>query len=174
MKKLLKLIIPVVFAAVMAAGCDSFIDGDSYFIPQDFSLIIKLVDSDGKDLLDSTSTPNWRDSSMTCTFKNKTFGVEKAEDYVAGAFNFILTSYYDSYTNISSNVLYFGNFKGMTDYDDDVIFSWPDNTTDTLHVYNKVTLSETQPSAATAVERSVSYKGEYVMTLPVVITKTEK
>lgn len=174
MKKLYKLIIPVVFAAVMAAGCDSFINGDSYFVPQDFSVFVKLVDADSMDLLDSTSTPNWRDSTLTCTFKNKTFEAESADDYVSGAFNLILTSYYDEYTNTSSNVLYFGNFKGMTNYDDDVIFSWPDNTSDTLHIYNNVTPSETQPSAATAVERYVMYKGEYVMTLPIVITKTTK
>ena len=171
MNKLSKLIIPVVFAAVLAAGCNSFLNGDSYFVPQDFSIIIKLVDAEGGNLLDSTVDSNWRDSSLVCTFKNKTFEAESADDYVSGAFNLVITSYYDKYTNITSQVLYFGNFNGMTNYDDDVVFSWPDNTTDTLHVYNKVTPSETQPSAATDVERYLIYKGEYVLALPVVITK---
>lgn len=174
MKKLLRLIIPVVSLAVLAAGCDSFMNGDSYFVPQDFSVIVRLVNSDGKDLLDSTVDDNWRDSSLVCTFKTKSFEAESADDYVSGAFNFIITTYYDYYTNISSNVLYFGNFNGMTNYDDDVIFSWPDNTTDTVHVYNKVTPSETQPSAATDVERYLTYKGEYVMSLPIEIVKVEK
>ena len=174
MNKLSKLIFPVVFAAVLAAGCNSFLNGDSYFVPQDFSIIIKLVDAEGGNLLDSTVDSNWRDSSLVCTFKNKTFEAESADDYVSGAFNLVVTSYYDKYTNITSQVLYFGNFNGMTNYDDDVVFSWPDNTTDTLHVYNKVTPSETQPSAATDVERYLIYKGEYVLALPVVITKTEK
>lgn len=171
MNKLSKLIIPVVFAAVLAAGCNSFLNGDSYFVPQDFSIIIKLVDAEGGNLLDSTVDSNWRDSSLVCTFKNKTFEAESADDYVSGAFNLVITSYYDKYTNITSQVLYFGNFNGMTNYDDDVVFSWPDKTTDTLHVYNKVTPSETQPSAATDVERYLIYKGEYVLALPVVITK---
>ena len=171
MNKLSKLIFPVVFAAVLAAGCNSFLNGDSYFVPQDFSIIIKLVDAEGGNLLDSTVDSNWRDSSLVCTFKNKTFEAESADDYVSGAFNLVITSYYDKYTNITSQVLYFGNFNGMTNYDDDVVFSWPDNTTDTLHVYNKVTPSETQPSAATDVERYLIYKGEYVLALPVVITK---
>lgn len=171
MNKLSKLIIPVVFAAVLAAGCNSFLNGDSYFVPQDFSIIIKLVDAEGGNLLDSTVDSNWRDSSLVCTFKNKTFEVESTDDYVSGAFNLVVTSYYDKYTNITSQVLYFGNFNGMTNYDDDVVFSWPDNTTDTLHIYNKVTPSETQPSAATDVERYLIYKGEYVLALPVVITK---
>lgn len=171
MNKLSKLIFPVVFAAVLAAGCNSFLNGDSYFVPQDFSIIIKLVDAEGGNLLDSTVDSNWRDSSLVCTFKNKTFEAESADDYVSGAFNLVVTSYYDKYTNITSQVLYFGNFNGMTNYDDDVVFSWPDNTTDTLHVYNKVTPSETQPSAATDVERYLIYKGEYVLALPVVITK---
>ena len=171
MNKLSKLIFPVVFAAVLATGCNSFLNGDSYFVPQDFSIIIKLVDAEGGNLLDSTVDSNWRDSSLVCTFKNKTFEAESADDYVSGAFNLVVTSYYDKYTNITSQVLYFGNFNGMTNYDDDVVFSWPDNTTDTLHVYNKVTPSETQPSAATDVERYLIYKGEYVLALPVVITK---
>lgn len=174
MKKHLRLILPVVFAAVMAAGCDSLLNGDSYFVPQDFSIIIQLVDTDGKDLLDSTADLNWRDSTIICTFKNKTFEVENEDNYVSGAFNFVITTFYDKYTNVTSQVLYFGNFNGMTNYDDDVVFSWPDNSSDTLHVYNRVTPSETQPSAATDVERYLTYKGEYVMTLPIVITKTTK
>lgn len=174
MKKHLRLILPVVFAAVTAAGCDALLNGDSYFVPQDFSIVIQLVDSDGKDLLDSTADLNWRDSTIICTFRNKTFELENEENFVSGAFNFVLTSYYDNYTVVPKPVLYFGNFNGMTNYDDDVVFSWPDNSSDTLHVCNKVTPSETQPSAATNVERYLIYKGEYVTTLPVVIAKTTK
>ena len=170
---LLRLILLIVCAVAMAAGCDSFINGDSYFVPQDFSIMVRLSDSEGKDLLDSTVDLNWRDSTIICTFKNKTFEVESADDYVSGAFNFVLTSYHDKYTYTTYNILYFGNFNGMTNYDDDVIFSWPDNTTDTLHVYNKVTPSETQPTAAVDVERYLIYKGEYVMTLPITIVKGE-
>ena len=171
MKKLVKLILPVVFAAVLAAGCDDFLKGDSYFVPQDFSIVIKLVDPEGNDLLDSTVVSNWRDSTLTCTFKNKTFEAESADNYVSGTLNFVITTYHDVYTYSTHNVLFFGNFNGMTNFDDDVVFSWPDNSSDTLHVYNKVTPSETQPSAATCVERYLIYKGGYVMSLPVEIVK---
>ncbi len=161
----------ILCAGLTAASCDIILDGDSYFVPQDFSMMITLSDADGGDLLSDSYEGNWRDTSILCTFKGKEYEVKSLDDFNTAGLNLIITSYYDQYTNITSNVLYLGNFGGMTNYDDDIVFSWPDNTADTLHLYNKVTLSETQPSAATEAERYFSYKGEYIMTLPFALVK---
>ena len=168
MKKILR----ALAASIIVLGASScFGDNESYFTPAAFYVPILIQNQDEANLLDTTTVHNWADSTIILTYKDKTYTSEDAPEMTTTDMKLGKYDMYNTYSTKTVRVLAFGMFEGIDDIDNDLVLTWPDNSSDIIHVKNKGTWAKSG-KGFTSLERWIKLNGEDVLSELVVVTKT--
>lgn len=98
-------------------------------------LSVQVCDKEGNDLLDPTSDKYIADG-LTITYRGETYELIPPTKYYMPDFTGLTLSHSkDGY------LLYFGEFAGEEDYDDDFILKWKDGSEDVIHYKRRVNVS---------------------------------
>ena len=111
-------------------------------------LMIKVQDAAGNDLLDPDNPANAIDGT-TITFGGETYESSRewyetgnpytkpqTKTYLARLYGLFLSQENKLLRNGSEDfILYFGEIDGAADMDEDLVITWPDKTTDTIHYH---------------------------------------
>jgi len=166
-----KFVFILAFAIITLVSCN-LDPKDSWFTPSDIELAFVLQDSEGQNLMDTTYTGNWADTTIYCTFNGTTYNMNETKTAP------ILTPYTYYSNGAKIYTLYFGYLAGDQNYDDDLIFYWPNGKKSVIRIYNQctyatsssATTSTTTRQPVTELVRSIVYNNEVQTYLPIYLT----
>ena len=133
MKRLILACLPLLFAMLSCGGPNY--DNDWEFDP--IYICFEVVNSNGENLFEDTTTDNWISLAITCTFGTDSYSfpfVPQSNEVLC----LRIADFHDSTTGKKTTAFCFGPIPGDEDVNSKLTVTWPDGTTNTVSVFNEV------------------------------------
>ena len=135
MKRILS-ILTLMGTMLGVCACDKLLTGEDYIVDwTPVTINIVATDAAGNSII-SPDMPG-----MSLSFKGKTYTVRPWEEYAMAptkAYMAVLRGLFakqETENGVTEYILWFGEIDGAADMDEDIVLSWPDGSTDSIHYH---------------------------------------
>ncbi len=152
MRRFILVCIPLLFALFSCEGPKY--DNEWEFDP--IYVCFEVVNSNGENLFEDTTTDNWIAQTITCTFGTDSYSfpfVPQGNDVLC----LRIADFIDGTSGKTTTSFCFGPIPGDKGIDSKLTVTWPDSTTNTVSVFNEV---KWNPSSGPEVTRSIKMNGK--------------
>lgn len=122
------------------SSCEKEEEGDLIWDFSTRSIMLKVVNASGQNMLDESTTNGWKAEDISATYKDESYPCTIVDEPLYQPQSDIPTRYLPAFmrglrtsTEKQNRILYFGDFTPTNNYKDTPItYHWPDGTTTTI------------------------------------------
>lgn len=122
------------------SSCEKEEEGDLIWDFSTRSIMLKVVNASGQNMLDESTANGWKAEDISATYKDESYPCTIVDEPLYQPQSDIPTRYLPAFmrglrtsTEKQNRILYFGDFTPTNNYKDTPItFHWPDGTTTTI------------------------------------------